>query len=150
MISAANDGTVAAWDFRQLSNADDSVPTPTPHGPSRANRCKIVRDPVATYFLNEYSSSIHVSGPVHIRRGRLPSTIQCLGSDAVVREWDIHSGDVIHEQNTGHCDSVSSFATLQGDQVADTKMDQVPQISGTISSSWDGTVRMRKLVKKRK
>jgi hypothetical protein len=45
---------------------------------------------------------------------------------------------------------VSSFATLQGDQVADTKMDQVPQISGTISSSWDGTVRMRKLVKKRK
>ena len=49
------DGTVAAWDFRRLSDSEPTEPT---------KRCTVVRDPVAQLYMRDFSRQRHVYGPV--------------------------------------------------------------------------------------
>jgi WD40 repeat protein len=76
-----------------------------------------------------------------------------VGGDAVTREWDFNTGKIVAEHTTGHCDTVSCFRALQGDKFLDTQLESTSdgadhKMSGTITTSWDGTVRMRTLARK--
>ena len=137
MVSAASDGTIAAWDFRHLSDAD-----------SGSNKlCKVVRSAAAKLYLHDFTSRRKVCGPVLLSRGpnNNKRSILCVGRDAVVREWDIRTGDVMSEYVTGHCDTISTFSTFQGESLVDTQLESNTSegFAGIITTSWDGTVRMR-------
>lgn len=157
MISAASDGTVAAWDFRHLSG-QHQTPTPQQQGQQQARRCNVVRDPVAKFYIHDYSTIRHVCGPIRLSKvpntcGSSSKTVLILGSDAVTREWDVNTGEVLSEHVTGHCDTVSRFCSLQDDKIFDTQLDSssgndvengcTKGLTGTITTSWDGTIRMR-------
>ena len=137
MVSAASDGTIAAWDFRHLSDAD-----------SGSNKlCKVVRSAAAKLYLHDFTSRRKVCGPVHLSRGPNVDkrSVLCIGRDAVIREWDIRTGDVMSEYATGHCDTISTFSSFQGESLIDTQLETNASegMAGTITTSWDGTVRMR-------
>ena len=163
MMSSAMDGTVAAWDFRRLSSSPSSTtsgsgnPPPHPQGCSdkrNSKRCKVVRDPVAQLYMRDFSRQRHIYGPVLLSkatRNDQYKTIYCLGSDAVLREWDIQTGDVISEHVTGHCDTISSFCSLEKDCPLDTQLEgsRRERATGTITASWDGTIRFRRLCSKK-
>ena len=143
MVSAASDGTIAAWDFRHLSDAE-----------SGGNKlCKVVRSAAAKLYLHDFTSRQKVCGPVHLSRGPNVEkrSILCVGRDAVVREWDIRTGDVMSEHTTGHCDTISTFSSFQGESLVDTQLETNASegVAGTITTSWDGTVRMRTQVGRR-
>ena len=141
MVSAASDGTIAAWDFRHLSDAES--------GSSKL--CKVVRSAAAKLYLHDFTSRRKVCGPVLLSRG--PTSVEkrsilCVGRDAVIREWDIRTGDVMSEHATGHCDTISTFSSFQGESLLDTQLETSGSdgVAGTITTSWDGTVRMRSLL----
>jgi hypothetical protein len=79
-----------------------------------------------------------------------------VGNDATMREWDMSSGQLVKEWSTGHCDTISSFSSLAdatssslfGMGADSTNVDgsAPPFVGGTLTSSWDGTIRMRKRI----
>lgn len=148
MISAGGDGTIAAWDFRRLSDVNSQSQS------SQHRQCKVIRRPAAKLYLHDFSSRRRTYGPVLLSRG--PSskskTVCCLGRDAIIREWDVGSGEVVSEHVTGHCDTVSTFASLEGDRLHETHLENSSNqaITGTITTSWDGTVRVRQVEKAEK
>jgi WD40 repeat protein len=152
LISAAMDGSVAAWDFRNLTTAASSKSWNTAVE-SAHPRSKVVRDPAGILFSPLTSKADQVrrirrSGAMHLAKGvSQRRTVQCLGGDAVVREWDYQTGDILYEQATGHCDAVSSFVALAGDRVLGTQLESAgpDSATATLSASWDGTIRMRKI-----
>lgn len=160
MLSAASDGTVAAWDFRRLSGASDSagsqvVSSSGDDSKRKTRHCQIVRNPPGRLYLHDYSRRRHVSGSILLARGPGTNcggqkTAMCVGSDAIIREWDYRTGNVVSEHVTGHCDLISHFHAIQGDTFYDTQLESAEsKIDGTITTSWDGTVRMRSLVRKK-
>ena len=138
MVSAASDGTIAAWDFRHLSDAETG-----------SNKlCKVVRSAAAKLYLHDFTSRRKVCGPVLLSRGPNADkrSVLCVGRDAVIRQWDIRTGNVMSEHATGHCDTISTFSSFQGESLVDTQLETTGTsagIGGTITTSWDGTVRMR-------
>ena len=173
MMSAASDGTVAAWDFRYLSasataqHATAAAKNKPLHSTVAAgaklaaaaasnkktsshSQTTTVRDPDGRLYLRDYSTHRHMCGPVLLSRGVSRSrdtTVQCIGNDNVIREWDYQSGDIVSSHTTGHCDLISSLKSLQDDQLYDSQLSD-GSVTGTITTSWDGTVHMRRLVRK--
>jgi WD40 repeat protein len=165
MVSSASDGTIAAWDFRHLSGAEGSeapvvaaaAPTEAANiasEPKKVRQCKVVRYPAAKLYMHDFCKRRQVYGPVSLARGpsRKSKTVLVVGGDAVMREWDFNTGKIVAEHATGHCDTVSSFRALQGDKFLDTQLESTgdgadQSTSGTITTSWDGTVRMRTLAR---
>jgi WD40 repeat protein len=147
MVSAAVDGSVAAWDFRLLTGVSNESPVIADRS---ARQCKVVRNPAGTLYTHKFTRQQHTLGPVHLGKGvsRQRKTALCLGSDAIIREWDYQNGDIVNEHVTGHCDTISSFVTLGGDKVLDTQLESTgpDTATSTITASWDGTVRMRSLL----
>ena len=142
MISAGGDGTIAAWDFRRLSDPSSQSRT------SQDRQCKVIRRPAGKLYLHEFSSRRRTFGPVLLSRGPCTNskTVSCLGRDAITREWDIKSGEIVSEHVTGHCDTISSFASLEGDRLHDPQAETSggSAVTGTVTTSWDGSVRIRK------
>jgi WD40 repeat protein len=148
LISAAMDGGVAAWDFRNLTtmtkSSDDSLL-------SMNRSSRVVRDPSGVLYSKHSQQSSRNNqcsfGPVHLTKGisSRRRTVQCLGGDATLREWDYRNGEIVRERTTGHCDTVSSFVALARDKVLGTQLESAgPDIADvTLSASWDGTIRMR-------
>jgi len=149
MVSAASDGSIAAWDFRHLTGMNDMA---SPSSGSSAAKSEVVRNPAGKLYLHNLNRKNQAFGPVHLSRGvsSQRKTALCLGNDAVIREWDYQTGDILNEHETGHCDSISSFASLGGDKVLDTQLESAgPETAtATLTASWDGTVRMRTLMRK--
>jgi WD40 repeat protein len=166
MVSSASDGSIAAWDFRLLPGAEDSeapvvsaaAPTEATVNsvtPKKVRQCKVVRYPAAKLYMHDFCKRRQVYGPVSLARGpsRQSKTVMVVGGDAVTREWDFNTGKIVAEHTTGHCDTVSCFRALQGDKFLDTQLESTSdgadhKMSGTITTSWDGTVRMRTLARK--
>jgi hypothetical protein len=80
-------------------------------------------------------------------------TFLSVGSDAVLREWNVASGNMVEESPTGHCDAISSFQSFAhgnifgGPSSSSSSTKSSDDFNkGIITSSWDGTIRMRKLV----
>jgi WD40 repeat protein len=141
MVSAAADGTVASWDFRTLSGSSDENSTKS---------CQVVRLPSATMRHGSDGKRRLAAGPVKLARvvGKPMESILSVGSDAIVREWATETGELLDEAPTGHCDAVSSFLSFGNNDGLSLGMgprDRCHQ--GTLTSSWDGTIRMRKLVR---
>lgn len=148
MVSAAGDGTVATWDFRTLSGRGGS-------SEESANKSKMIRQPLATMHHCAESRKVRCSGNVLLSRGSRAQngSVISVGMDAAFKEWDIGTGKLLRKEPTGHCDvvtSLSSFADRQRSLGAssDISGDGSSVFGGTITSSWDGTVRIRRLVGK--
>ena len=164
MVSAAADGTVATWDFRKLSGGDvdknnsSSLKSENSSGKDDAKpegmQCKAIRDPPATMLHSTGDNRSKHSGAVLLSRGtgKAQRTVITVGSDAISREWEIATGRLIREESTGHCDVVSSLQTFSDGTMGISSglepTDSSFNFGGTITSSWDGTVRMKKLVKR--
>jgi WD40 repeat protein len=148
MISAAVDGSIAAWDFRQLTSTKPENGISQAKGQVRTPR--IARSPAGKLYTHKFNRTLHSIGPVHLCEGlrRERKTALCLGSDAIVREWDYQSGCIVSEQATGHCDTISRFVAVGRDTVFSSQLDSagMEAPTATISASWDGTVRMRSMV----
>jgi WD40 repeat protein len=150
MVSAGTDGSIAAWDFRLLSEASSSFGRSSRKDVTKS--CTIVREPSATMQHNPF-----VAGPTLLARGMKDhmSTFWSVGSDATLREWNVCSGSVLEEIRTGHCDAVTALASFvdDGDAASKPTSGEVMPSSlhhiGMVTSSLDGTVRLRKLVRER-
>lgn len=154
MVSAASDGTVATWDFRTLSGRNsegDKTQTPSSDNTTE-KKCKAVRTPSATIMHGSEGKSAKQSGSVLLSRcpGRQGRTVLSVGVDSVIREWDMMTGRQICHESTNHADVISSFQTFPESShgSAVDQSDAGSSFGGTLTSSWDGTIRMRKLVQK--
>lgn len=140
MVSAAADGTIATWDFRILSQSPDENKSSLP-----GRRSKCIREPKLSVVHSGDPTKRSMAGQVLLCRSILnPETsVLSIGPDAVVREWDkIGTGTLEKEMATNHCDSISGFLPCR----TGTLHDQTDYRSdGIITSSFDGTVRMRRL-----
>jgi WD40 repeat protein len=149
VFSASSDGSVAAWDFRLLGQTSNTARVDGDN--FLKSKSVSIRSPPYSMHLDSYSSRRLVNGPVLLCRGvRLDrSTVLNVGTDCVVREWDYTRDNVISEHATGHCDLVSSFTPIYKGQAIDWSLDCSPEQSalGTVTTSWDGTVRLRTLVR---
>jgi hypothetical protein len=157
MVSAAADGTIATWDFRTLSGSTSEAAATTPitssaAGKTAEKKSSAVRTPASTMTHGGQKGVKQQAGTVLLSRGpgRQRRTVQSIGVDAVVREWDITSGKPIRHHSTNHVDVVSCFHSFfdsaHGSGVE--PGDGASNFAGSITSSWDGTIRMRTLVKK--
>ena len=162
MVSAAGDGTVATWDFRSLSGSNNNAgaqASSEPSSPGKAaeeeRHTTAIRTPIATMNDCTEGKGVRQSGPVLLSRGVAQrNTFLSVGVDAVVKEWEIASGRLVNQQATGHCDTISSFATFSdaqnalGTSSAESSGEGSSTHGGMITSSWDGTLRMRKFIRK--
>ena len=159
VVTAASDGSIAAWDLRLLTGQPD-LSSPANSNPKATPKTQVVRNPDGLLHLNHLNQrrrQQQICGPVLLSRGvhTRRNTALCLGSDGMIREWDYQAGagggDVLNEYVTGHCDVISSFVSIAGDKVLDTQQLESAgpdRATMTISTSWDGTVRMRQSVQK--
>lgn len=153
MFSAASDGSVAAWDFRFLrQDGIQNQQAANDDGEDTTFRCTSVRNPPHEMNLSSYTKPCFARGSVLLTRGlsQERKTVMNVGSDGVVREWDFCRNVILSEHTTGHCDLISSFASIYADTALDGMIDSSTleePASGTITTSWDGTVRLRTLVR---
>jgi len=148
MVSAGTDGTISTWDFRKLSGSR-STKTGTPDNDD-SQHCHVVRVPSRT--LNHGVTGVEklATSSVRLARGFSNSTSSFLsvGSDAVVREWDIASGQPLGSFGTGHCDAITCFESFGQSHGMNPNICSPSRLhEGMITSSWDGTIRMRRLSK---
>lgn len=158
MVSAAGDGTIATWDFRALSGSNKSTESPAEQSTSPVKiegerTIRAVRTPIATMKHATEGRGVRQSGPVMLARGvTQKNTVLSVGVDAILREWDIASGRPVSQETTGHCDGISGLTTFSDAQnalgAAEPGGEGNSNFGGIITSSWDGTIRMRKFVRK--
>jgi WD40 repeat protein len=155
MISSGTDGSIATWDFRMLSETGSTHQHHHAGNKKDASRaCTVVREPSASMV-----HSPTAAGPTLLARSvKDPMrSFLSVGSDAILREWNVVSGEMLDESPTGHCDAISSFESFavssgfasSSTSVAASLIDNpdAPFHKGTLTSSLDGTIRMRKLVR---
>ena len=155
MISSGTDGSIAAWDFRMLSDTANGQQQHQMMNKKDSKRsCTVVREPSASLFHTSASA-----GPTLLARSvKDPiKSFLSVGTDATLREWNYATGDMLDEAPTGHCDAISSFESFSinsgfGSSGAASLIDNpdAPVHKGTLTSSMDGTIRMRKLIRKNK
>jgi len=151
MVSAGGDGTVATWDFRTLSSSTQST---QPSKPKTVT--KTMRQPVAS--MNHFNGKKHsATGAVLLSKGIVGGSMSPERSvltasvDGIIKEWEIGSGRMLGDVTTGHLDVISRLQTfrdcdeLSGASGRDDPHLDGKMVGGTITSSWDGTVRMRRL-----
>jgi WD40 repeat protein len=149
MVSAAADGTIANWDFRTLS-ASSSCENNTSKSDSSKN-CQIVRRPGTTMRHGSESESGAADSAVRLARGLSNSkqSIYSVGSDAIVKEWDMITGNLLGESPSGHCDAITSFGSFGHSEKKNINMlSNANSRVSTLTSSSDGTIRMRTLIRK--
>ena len=126
VVTSGGEGIIATWDLRKLGKESNGI-----------------RRPITTMEHNT-----KYSGYTHLVRGKglfEKSIISC-GSDGILKEWDIIAGTLLDEQPCGHDDLVSCISTFdKHDNVFHASSD-LPLSGGTISASWDGTVKLRRLI----
>jgi len=107
------------------------------------------------------------AGPVHLARSvNDPMTsFLSIGSDAIMRKWDVATGNLLEESPTGHCEIISSFESFSQNRIFASNNPSSNRVynnsvdneehspydkidKGFLTSSLDGTIRMRKLVGK--
>lgn len=166
MVSAGADGSLATWDFRMLSNARAAESPPSPNEDNAENNARIqssssrtMRSPIAKMnhlshsFKRKSASSSSVNcGSIKLARsvGRDDFSFFSTSDDGVVKEWEAASGGIIGAHNSGHRDAISGFATFSSTDglMRQNKSGAVSSVGGTITCSWDGTVRLRRLSRK--
>ncbi|VEU38269.1 unnamed protein product [Pseudo-nitzschia multistriata] len=154
MVSAAADGTIATWDFRSLSETTNTEER------GKCNKgCKIIRMPSASMHQTTTRKKVAV-GSIHLARDVTDpmNSFMSVGSDAILRKWNIASGNMLEESPTGHCDRITCFSSFSQNHGFGTKPANIinstvedgidAQDKGFLTTSLDGTIRMRKLIGK--
>ncbi|CAJ1955099.1 unnamed protein product [Cylindrotheca closterium] len=140
MISAGTDGTISTWDFRKLSGSRN-MKFGTPDNDDSLS-CHVVRVPARSLAHEINGTEKLATSSVRLARGFCSSRSSFLsvGSDAVIREWDISTGHQLDSLTTGHADAVTCVQSFgQSDGMTPSSRLQ----EGMITSSWDGTIRMK-------
>eukprot|EP00978_Attheya_sp_CCMP212_P032496 scaffold127321_cov54-Attheya_sp.AAC.1 len=174
MVSAAADGSIATWDFRTLSGSSrgerrgamaggGSSEAATYVGSS--GRCRIIRQPGVTMQHSpgggnngngnnaNGTNNCKYLGPIVLARGAgwHDSTVLTAGVDNMLKEWSIGNGTLVRQEPMGHSDVISCLHTFsETDNLSRARLRDSnggpSNNGGTITCSWDGTVRMRRLV----
>ena len=164
MVSAGADGSLATWDFRLLSSTGKGMAAESSadiEGDKlQSSSSRTIRSPMAR--MNHIdaqlttSSSMKDCGSVKLARsvGRDDFSFFSVSDDGIVNEWEATTGTKLSKYDSGHRDAISGFATFssadgllrQGKSGSGGKA--VSSVGGTITCSWDGTVRLRKLSRK--
>jgi WD40 repeat protein len=154
MVSAGADGSLATWDFRVLSGTRLEPSSETNAGSDRAQSDRTKRSPMATMnHVDGVNSSVNC-GSVKLARaiGRDDFSFFSVSDDGVVNEWEASSGCKMSTHDSGHRDAISGFSAFSStDGLRQNKASgrgQASAIGGTITCSWDGTVRLRRLARK--
>ena len=75
-----------------------------------------------------------------------------VSDDGIVNEWEAANGGEISSFDSGYRDAISSLSTFKSkDGLRQSKSGgrgAVNSLGGTITCSWDGTVRLRRLSRK--
>ena len=156
MVSAGADGSLATWDFRVLSGvraeaaADDNAESNKAQMTSRT-----IRSPVAKMnHIDQVKSSINTNcGSVKLARAiaRDDFSFFSASDDGIVNEWEAACGSKMSTYDSGHRDAISGFSTFtSSDGLHQYKStSRGTTVGGTITCSWDGTVRLRRLSRKK-
>mmetsp|Transcript_55235 Transcript_55235/g.117413 ORF Transcript_55235/g.117413 Transcript_55235/m.117413 type:complete len:714 (+) Transcript_55235:68-2209(+) len=163
MVSASADCSLATWDFRVLSSGGAESSSADDNAASESKlKSRTLRSPMATMHHvgppSESSPSSVNHGSARLARsvGRDDFSFLSIGDDGVVNEWEAAGGRRIGmPHDSGHRDAISGFITFsssEGLRAAPIEKcgngGAVSVVGGTISCSWDGTVRLRKLLQK--
>lgn len=138
MVSAGADGSLATWDFRVLSGPRMES------SPETSNRT--IRAPMAKMThvdqMNAYCGTVKLARAII----RDDFSFFSVSDDGIVNEWDAASGSKSNTFVSGHTDAMSGlYAFISTDGLRQTKNKHV---GGTVTCSWDGTVRLRRMVRK--
>ena len=140
MVTAGGDGTIATWDLRIMTSSK-----------GKGVKTKTNRYPVASM---NHSDEKSCAGSVLLAQGASPQNRSVLsaGIDGIIKEWDIVTGKYLGKEYIGHCDGISCLASfrenegLQAYQRGHLRHEKDSSlVSGIISCSWDGSVRIRRL-----
>lgn len=151
MVSAGADGSVATWDFRKLSGQIGekvSVSSGRQHYLTQT-----LRAPIAQMYHREQEKGMEYSGPVLLSRGvnLEERSVMTAGIDGKVKEWDISSGKLQSEHTTGHSNAISCLSYVHERSILQANQRQNKSafsynLGGIVTASFDGTVRLGRLV----
>jgi len=151
MVSAGADCSLATWDFRVLSGTRTESSAEENAESNKTQSLKTMRSPMAKMSHIGLSKSSVNHGSVKLARsiGRDDFSFFSVSDDGIVNEWEAASGLKISTHNSGHRDAVSGFSTFSSkDGLRQNKSGGRGVVGGTITCSWDGTVRLRRLSRK--
>ena len=161
MTSAGNDGVIATWDFRKLSNLNRKEKVVALSG--KSENTQVIRQPLAKMmYCQSLRGGAECSGPVTLSKGvgakygQGDRTVMSVGMDGYINEWDVMSGRLLSKHNTHHSNKISCFATysdndnlLKGPRGK--KSNPLCLLGGTriTAGCWDGNIRLRRMVMNR-
>ena len=149
MVSAGADGSLATWDFRVLSGTRiESSPVESVES-SNAHTSRTIRSPIAKMnHIDQLKSSANNCGSVKLARAiaRDDFSFFSVSDDGVVNEWEASSGGKMSTHDSGHRDAISGFSAFSSNDGL--YHNKNTGVGGTITCSWDGTVRLRRLSRK--
>ena len=147
MTSAGNDGTIGTWDFRMMKTLNGDMDSGKP-----VARAHTIRYPLAQMcHANQSSGPVLLGRGVGTKYGQGERSIMSVGIDSIVKQWDPLSGKLLDEHKNSSRSKVSCFKSfapgesLTRGQLCDEGSDTSLTLGGTITTSWDGTVRLRRL-----
>ena len=126
VVSAGGDARIATWDLRKIDKAVGELSKP----------------------MVEMEHCTQYVGSTNLARGKglHERTVISSSCDGLVKEWNILSGRLIEQEVSGHKDTISCLSTFdKHDDIFKAHNDREVG-GGTITASWDGTVRLRRLV----
>lgn len=150
MVSAGADGSLATWDFRVLSGTRPESSPEINAVSDMGQSSRTMRSPMVTMnHVDRLNSSINC-GSVKLARaiGRDDFSFFSVGDDGVVNEWEASSGCKLSAHDSGHRDAISGFSAYSSAEGLRQNKTQVSTVGGTITCSWDGTIRLRRLARK--
>jgi WD40 repeat protein len=147
MTSAGNDGTIGTWDFRMMKTMNGDMDSGKP-----VIRAQTIRYPLAQMcHANQSSGPVHLGRGVGTKFGQGERSVMSVGVDNIIKQWDALNGDLLDEHRISSRSKVSCFKSFAaGENLIRGQTDRDGVIAslklgGTITTSWDGTVRLRRL-----
>jgi len=150
MASAGADGTVATWDFRTMQHLSSG--TVATKAGRNVLRTSTTRSPMAKmHHAQRNSGPVMLSKGVGTKYGQGERSIMSVSVDNAMKEWDVLSGNLLNEHKLKHSNKISCFQSFhavdsltRGHESRRGDNNRC-KLGGTITSSWDGTVRLRQL-----
>lgn len=152
MVSAGADGSLATWDFRILSGprVKSSPETNSNASNNYGNvESRTIRTPMARMtHLDHMNALTNNCGTVKLARAIIRDDFSFFSicDDGIINEWEAVSGSKMSTCVSGHTDLMSglcAFISTDGLRQTNNK-----HFGGTVTCSWDGTVRLRRMVRR--
>ena len=149
MTSAGADGTVATWDFRMMQSLNGEINA----GRNSALKTNTIRHPLAQMsHANQCSGPVLLGRGIGTKYGQGERSIMSVSVDNRIKEWDALSGNLLNDHQIRCNNKISCFKTFtagesltRGQEGGSENIAVGCKLGGTITTSWDGTVRLRQL-----